>query len=473
MDGVNSTPTMEYVQSCTQHNQISSREHAWLKMRIAHLCVLKNNCHPRVMSHLPLFTSSPVFPLTSQTPTVLLEHDGHSGPDERSHCDDLRQSVGCTQTVTPAGDEPKSIETKVIETQAINPEDLEPRRIELDRNLGTDPYQIQERFMRNSVTEDVDEFGKSWCRDVLPPVTDAFRLWLTGGHCRLGSWGWRITIMLAAPLYRQNREDCQTSRISTAPGNLLQWYRREEQVQSVLKLITREEKAWRQVHLRNREQWRNLLQCFRQEMRNREINSRVLFCWDTHTVFRPLLILPVVICLSPVWLTVVSVLISFQSSLSVHLIILSTHSRWLKVLCWEKGTCACAIVEYIWTYFRKRWSVKSGKISSWRQKRSLAQSSKVWTYETGTSSWISQSFHQWATATSLCSKVEITGRTTLIHWISTRTRSSSRRIIYEGKRFSEILKSEVCTKSEKWRELKNYELTKSQCTNEDKIMRQY
>ena len=52
------------------------------------------------------------------------------------------------------------VETKVIETEAIEPGDLEPRRIELDRNLGTDPYQIQERFMRNSVTEDVDEFGK-------------------------------------------------------------------------------------------------------------------------------------------------------------------------------------------------------------------------------------------------------------------------------------------------------------------------
>ena len=34
---------------------------------------------------------------------------------------------------------PQSVETKVIETEAIEPEDLEPRRIELGRNLGTDP----------------------------------------------------------------------------------------------------------------------------------------------------------------------------------------------------------------------------------------------------------------------------------------------------------------------------------------------
>ena len=46
----------------------------------------------------------------------------------------------------------------------IDPEDLELGRIELGRNLGTDPCQIQERFMRkkyqNPITEDLDEFGK-------------------------------------------------------------------------------------------------------------------------------------------------------------------------------------------------------------------------------------------------------------------------------------------------------------------------
>ena len=38
------------------------------------------------------------------------------------------------------------------------------RRLELGRNLGTGPYLIQERFMRNNyqnpISEDVDEFGK-------------------------------------------------------------------------------------------------------------------------------------------------------------------------------------------------------------------------------------------------------------------------------------------------------------------------
>ena len=49
-------------------------------------------------------------------------------------------------------------------SEAIDPEDLEPGRIELDRNLGTDPYQIQERFVRenhqNPIAEDVEGFGK-------------------------------------------------------------------------------------------------------------------------------------------------------------------------------------------------------------------------------------------------------------------------------------------------------------------------
>ena len=58
------------------------------------------------------------------------------------------------ESASPTGYGPKVIE----------PEDLEPRRIELDRNLGTDPYQILERILgdhyQNPVTEDMEEFGK-------------------------------------------------------------------------------------------------------------------------------------------------------------------------------------------------------------------------------------------------------------------------------------------------------------------------
>ena len=47
------------------------------------------------------------------------------------------------------------METKVFDSEAISPEDLEPRRIELDRNLGIDPYQLHETFVRSSLTGDV------------------------------------------------------------------------------------------------------------------------------------------------------------------------------------------------------------------------------------------------------------------------------------------------------------------------------
>ena len=47
-----------------------------------------------------------------------------------------------------------------------------------------------------------------------------------------------------------------------------------------------------------------------------------------------------------------------------------------------------------------------------------------------TSSWISQSSYQKASATSLCSKIGITGRSSWIFWVSKRTSSSTS---YEGK----------------------------------------
>ena len=42
--------------------------------------------------------------------------------------------------------------------------DLQPGRIELDQNVGTDPYQIPERILgddyQNPITEDTEETGK-------------------------------------------------------------------------------------------------------------------------------------------------------------------------------------------------------------------------------------------------------------------------------------------------------------------------
>ena len=135
------------------------------------------------MSHLPMFTStttfsssSLIFPPTSQTPTIHLEHNEHSGPDERSHCDDLRQCGSFRQTVTRTSYVPK-----VIETEAIDPEDVEPIWIEHERDLWTDPYHIAGRIYgdnyQNTITEDVKVpnptmfFEKSNV-----PITDEVRL---------------------------------------------------------------------------------------------------------------------------------------------------------------------------------------------------------------------------------------------------------------------------------------------------------
>ena len=131
-------------------------------------------------------------------------------------CDVPRQSGGSTQILFLTGYEPKSVEIKAIDTKAIEPEDLEPRRIELDRNLGTDPYQIQESFVRNSLPEDMDEFGKAGAEtsylhsqmhsdcDSAECIADSD---LENGEQR---------IMLASQLYMQSREDFESSRMPIA-----------------------------------------------------------------------------------------------------------------------------------------------------------------------------------------------------------------------------------------------------------------
>ena len=114
------------------------------------------------MSHplLSLCTSTlspsstlPTFPMIPQAHTI------PSGHHEHLPCDDPRQSDSSTQTSIPAGHEPKIIETEAG-SNASEPKDLEPKGIELDRNLGIDPYQIQEIFMgennQNPITEDVE-----------------------------------------------------------------------------------------------------------------------------------------------------------------------------------------------------------------------------------------------------------------------------------------------------------------------------
>ena len=191
----------------------------------------------RSLPHLTLTTStsslsptSPIFPTISPTHTRPLARDPYLP------CDVPRQSGGSAQIPSLTGFEPK-----LIETEAIEPEDLEPRKIELDRNLGTDPYQIQERLMRstfqNPVTEDMDEFGKvgagmSYIQS-LPIMTQR-------------------RVLQIRILKMENYEKCKLHHCICKIGRTVN-------------------------HLEDQLHRRNLLQCCHQGTKNRETNSRVLF----------------------------------------------------------------------------------------------------------------------------------------------------------------------------------------------------
>ena len=124
-------------------------------------------------------------------------------------------------SVTPAGYEPKIMEMDV-DAEAISPEDLEPRRIELDRNLGTDPYHIHERVVQLKIWRNSEKLvpmcltSSQRCipeYDSTESIADSD---LEDGELR---------IMLASPLHLQNREDYESSRMPIAtvkPAALLQ-----------------------------------------------------------------------------------------------------------------------------------------------------------------------------------------------------------------------------------------------------------
>ena len=162
----------------------------------------------------------------------------------------------------------------------MSPKSPRPK-IELDRNLGTDPYQTEERKLRNNyqntVAEDMDEFGKVGAEishiqsqmhsedDSAESISERGLKMENHEKCWLHHWTCIVVEIV-------NHLECQLYR-----GNLLQWYRREDQVQSVLKLITREEKASSKIHLKSHERLGNPMQCFHQGATNLETSSRVLF----------------------------------------------------------------------------------------------------------------------------------------------------------------------------------------------------
>ena len=121
----------------------------------------------------------------------------------------------------------------------IQSDDLESRRIELDRNLGTDPHQTPERILRdhyqNPITEDTDEIGKVSVE--MPHVQSKIHSDYDSAESIADSdlEDGELRKMLASPLYVKTHRFRETrSRSNTEE---------RRQVHNVLKLITQEERA--------------------------------------------------------------------------------------------------------------------------------------------------------------------------------------------------------------------------------------
>ena len=95
-----------------------------------------------------------------------------------------------------------------------------PEEFEFDRNLGTDPYQIQEGFVSSSLTGDMEEFRKvgadvSYFQSQMHSEYDSAES-IADSDLEDGE----LRKMLASPLYLQNREDYESSRMPIATAKL-------------------------------------------------------------------------------------------------------------------------------------------------------------------------------------------------------------------------------------------------------------
>ena len=178
----------------------------------------------RPLTHLTLTTStsslSPISFTSPFFPTVSLLHTSPVISDPYIPCDVPRQSGISTHIPSLPGYEPQSGWEKSLR---------QPRRSELDRKLGTDPYQRQGRFWTN--LEKLVQTRLTSSYRCIPIMTQRRALqtrilkmenyekcWLHTGKCKVEK-----TV---------NPLECQSH-----PRNLLHCYRWEEQVQSLLKLI--------------------------------------------------------------------------------------------------------------------------------------------------------------------------------------------------------------------------------------------
>ena len=131
-----------------------------LKTEIYEKCWLHHCIDGLSFTNKP-YDSRPIYSLRCST-AVADQHESH-----------------LSQVISPSRLRSKPSTPKRSSLKTSSPEELSLTR--------TDPYQMQQRFMRNSLTEDMDEFGKvgaetSYLQPKMHSDYDS-----SGEQCRLGS----------------------------------------------------------------------------------------------------------------------------------------------------------------------------------------------------------------------------------------------------------------------------------------------
>ena len=164
----------------------------------------------------------------------------------------------------------------------IESEDLEPRKIELDRNLGTDPFQTQERITgnnyQNPTSEDMDELGKIGEKQSYIQSQMHFDYDPAESIADSDPEDGELRRMLASPLFLRGRGDSESFRKSTVYGKpepaLI-----EKRGASAKRTEAHHSRRESLTSSSSQEPSAsgNLLQCFHRRATNRETSLRVLF----------------------------------------------------------------------------------------------------------------------------------------------------------------------------------------------------
>ena len=259
--------------------------HKLKNARVGVLQQLQSTCHvPFFCRTLTLTTStssshfSPIFPTSSPSHPFPLVRD---------------QYLFCENPRTEWRINTNPISCRLWAKKLIESEDLQPRRIEFDRNLGTDPCQTQERFMgnnfQNPMSEDMGEFGKVGVEMSYIQSQITLRLWLSRKYCRLAFWRWRITKNIDFTAFIGGEEILNLLENLQASGKPWISNNTEERRKSTTCWSLKKRKL--DVKFISRADSVRETGCkrFQQRARNREISSRVQFLNSlTHQIWKDL-----------------------------------------------------------------------------------------------------------------------------------------------------------------------------------------